>query len=99
MLKLSAHSFLTFFAKQPPSGGCVLKHEFHRVPRDVYSAAAFRRLCVETQLRQSMIIAPTAAAFRRLCVETFLLAFYFVQVGQPPSGGCVLKPTKRGGFV
>ena len=33
-----------------------------------------------------------AAAFRRLCVETATLLGAKQFKGQPPSGGCVLKP-------
>ena len=57
--------------------------------------AAFGRLCVETGLRIfncGFVRAP--AAFGRLCVETQCWCadrFYFVP--QPPSGGCVLKPS------
>ena len=45
-----------------------------RLPLDnsVYARrpAAFRRLCVETMLRQQCQISFVPAAFRRLCVET-----------------------------
>ena len=40
-----------------------------------------------------------AAAFGRLCVETAtMIAGIRTQIMQPPSGGCVLKPSK-GGFI
>ena len=34
-----------------------------------------------------------AAAFGRLCVETMQQHFSIIGLGQPPSGGCVLKRT------
>ena len=36
------------------------------------------------------------AAFRRLCVETFVKGNLIMTMTQPPSGGCVLKPTPDG---
>ena len=58
---------------QPPSGGCVLKQQMLGVFRCVQIAAAFRRLCVETELAWLAIARREAAAFRRLCVETLAL--------------------------
>ena len=56
--------------------------------------AAFRRLCVETLKKLELEPFVCPAAFRRLCVETKLRErlppAYQVQ---PPSGGCVLKPS------
>ena len=54
-------------------------------------AAAFGRLCVETPPGESMTRAMAAAAFGRLCVETERLKSVGKSLGQPPSGGCVLK--------
>ena len=59
--------------------------------------AAFGRLCVETTFRkQTETVKLAPAAFGRLCVETVLFAGAgCTGVGQPPSGGCVLKPPKN----
>ena len=57
---------------QPPSGGCVLKHNFTPTRTGVYLAAAFGRLCVETESYGIYHQLGTAAAFGRLCVETRL---------------------------
>ena len=55
---------------QPPSGGCVLKQpKRFRTPQGM-QAAAFGRLCVETNPRKRWVIIHKAAAFGRLCVET-----------------------------
>ena len=53
--------------------------------------AAFRRLCVETEPLGRGRNMRWPAAFRRLCVETNYIALKSYLVGQPPSGGCVLK--------
>ena len=37
---------------QPPSGGCVLKHQYPQKEEQKMEAAAFGRLCVETPLAQ-----------------------------------------------
>ena len=78
---------------QPPSGGCVLKHLSRYVKRTVCYAAAFGRLCVETIVRHSVMYSYHAAAFGRLCVETHTPVEAKETGRQPPSGGCVLKPT------
>ena len=58
--------------------------------------AAFGRLCVETTARIMPGSNSGPAAFGRLCVETLTGVKYFVDIAQPPSGGCVLKhPMKR----
>ena len=55
--------------------------------------AAFRRLCVETILKNILFLNHYPAAFRRLCVETFFIFHSLMfKRAQPPSGGCVLKP-------
>ena len=54
--------------------------------------AAFRRLCVETELLPVKTNSKGPAAFRRLCVETVGGHGAGDKYGtQPPSGGCVLK--------
>ena len=57
--------------------------------------AAFGRLCVETVvvIDEAQNIFP--AAFGRLCVETFMGYKLLTGLGQPPSGGCVLKQETR----
>ena len=61
-------------------------------------AAAFGRLCVETNTPKSMPLADNAAAFGRLCVETQLGEGNKLNIPrQPPSGGCVLKHHKMAG--
>ena len=59
---------------QPPSRGCVLKLSIRNFQVNNLYAAAFARLCVETQLRPGDVIRVHAAAFARLCVETILAA-------------------------
>ena len=85
--------FQTALNGQPPSGGCVLKR--HQAANTIFSypPAAFRRLCVETNRSCSANTVSRPAAFRRLCVETMLLIAKYEGFIQPPSGGCVLKPT------
>ena len=56
---------------QPPSGGCVLKRCNAITYRQSDRAAAFGRLCVETnQTAGRNSPNEPAAAFGRLCVET-----------------------------
>ena len=55
---------------QPPSGGCVLKRRVRAMRDENGKAAAFGRLCVETQRLTSLCRRSPAAAFGRLCVET-----------------------------
>ena len=81
---------------QPPSGGCVLKHECPLDSQKFKNPAAFRRLCVET--RNTLVVGghEGPAAFRRLCVETPATTFPLIfWSNQPPSGGCVLKRLYR----
>ena len=57
-------------------------------------AAAFGRLCVETRFAIFLSNKSGAAAFGRLCVETFRTSgLPLTKIEQPPSGGCVLKPS------
>ena len=57
---------------QPPSGGCVLKHDLRETSNRFSNPAAFGRLCVETGLIPVMPRVYLPAAFGRLCVETAL---------------------------
>ena len=91
MLKHGAGRYAGGNADQPPLGGCVLKLPFSE--RDArHGAAAFRRLRVETNMVQTGRRLLTTAAFRRLRVETDGYCAVCRSVGQPPLGGCVLKP-------
>ena len=56
------------------------------------TSAAFGRLCVETCAAFAMVCPCAPAAFGRLCVETGYPTRVGGWLGQPPSGGCVLKP-------
>ena len=56
--------------KQPPSGGCVLKPYLDGIDTPYIEAAAFGRLCVETNRCRDCDYCRQAAAFGRLCVET-----------------------------
>ena len=94
MLKLQFREFLSRRSVQPPSGGCVLKQHYIAEIDRTLKPAAFRRLCVETNFKISPIPTPNPAAFRRLCVETQIRLYYWIFLySQPPSGGCVLKPS------
>ena len=65
-----------------------LEENQHRIKK----AAAFGRLCVETNQSENPLTKAIAAAFGRLCVETngdTEELWKFSE--QPPSGGCVLK--------
>ena len=79
MLKLSDTGVDANANLQPPLGGCVLKHDLRHEAATRLAAAAFRRLCVETQESPKPHHLENAAAFRRLCVETV-----FVQHGNDP---------------
>ena len=56
--------------EQPPSGGCVLKQHNDEHLMHYKNAAAFGRLCVETNSNNLDFSGAPAAAFGRLCVET-----------------------------
>ena len=58
------------YQRQPPSGGCVLKHACQHQPKNLSEPAAFGRLCVETLITGLPGMGKTPAAFGRLCVET-----------------------------
>ena len=77
---------------QPPSRGCVLKHQSSRQDHGVKHAAAFARLCVETINSSSFALASSKQPPSRGCVLKQILKIYAVcKVSQPPSRGCVLK--------
>ena len=78
---------------QPPSGGCVLKPDVPDGGGEPDWPAAFGRLCVETDDLRKNHLEGVPAAFGRLCVETSRMAKMTALFSQPPSGGCVLKPT------
>ena len=76
---------------QPPSGGCVLKHQFKRPLCSSIHAAAFGRLCVETYrqclTRQNGLQPPSGGCVLKLNLNKLPISVKW----QPPSGGCVLK--------
>ena len=80
--------------RQPPSGGCVLKHTYSFDP-GINSHQPPSGGCVLKHCYFSLathIGGP--AAFRRLCVETCKHGHDDLLdrgIAQPPSGGCVLK--------
>ena len=61
---------LSKIGRQPLSCGCVLKRYVTRFAGWRATAAAFVRLCVETNLTQKATQATSAATFGWLCVET-----------------------------
>ena len=69
MLKLRQIVFVVQSAFQPPSGGCVLKHDI-KFEETLSNPAAFGRLCVETTMPNTLPLIVLPAAFGRLCVET-----------------------------
>ena len=84
---------LRHLSNQPPSGGCVLKPGWGGNKLRPRPSAAFRRLCVETPNLRTVQSRYLSAAFRRLCVETENMVKQIKGSNQPPSGGCVLKPS------
>ena len=58
---------------QPPPRGCVLKQDGLDDAANGRYAAAFSRLCVETNMLKHAKSATKAAAFSRLCVETIFM--------------------------
>ena len=99
VLKLQKKYDLHSKANQPPSGGCVLKLPgYERICKDA-EPAAFRRLCVETSRLSVCLSLAAPAAFRRLCVETHYAINPHRHTTQPPSGGCVLKPSRLAAVV
>ena len=82
--------------RQPPSGGCVLKHRDTDTHSHLPRAAAFGRLCVETRLiaPSSFITVsqpPSGGCVLKLAAWRALASSCL----QPPSGGCVLKHINR----
>ena len=76
---------------QPPLGGCVLK--LNRAGSlKPNGTAAFRRLCVETQIRRRTSNKRHQPPSGGCVLKQIVKGNGNVQAGQPPSGGCVLKP-------
>ena len=78
---------------QPPSGGCVLKHTYITQGIIKALAAAFGRLCVETESElvtssESEQQPPSGGCVLKQSDKVFAAN----HTEQPPSGGCVLKP-------
>ena len=80
---------------QPPSGGCVLKLATCSPCRRQRIAAAFGRLCVETQLKTLGVEfgeqPPSGGCVLKPALEDLETAW----LSQPPSGDCVLKQLYR----
>ena len=77
---------------QPPSGGCVLKHTYITQGIIKALAAAFGRLCVETESElvtssESEQQPPSGGCVLKQSDKVFAAN----HTEQPPSGGCVLK--------
>ena len=76
---------------QPPSGGCVLKHNIWLIVKPLDRTAAFGRLCVETSsvslYTQRLFQPPSGGCVlkHKDCEKSDRNLY------QPPSGGCVLK--------
>ena len=79
--------------RQPPSGGCVLKHVC-KYAQYKYACQPPSGGCVLKPLRRRVVLqVKVPAAFGRLCVETEMSSINRIgSRSQPPSGGCVLKP-------
>ena len=84
--------------RQPPSGGCVLLKPAVVVGSNgAQSAAAFRRLCVETSAISGSKFSWNEQPPSGGCVlkPSVVVGSNGAQ-SQPPSGGCVLKPPPHG---
>ena len=89
---LPERTFKRHRARQPPSGGCVLKATVDAAGIATTIAATFGWLCVERFLLLINSTVFNAATFGWLCVESQNLKnLYHHLYKQPPSGGCVLK--------
>ena len=96
MLKQQRAALAGRLKNQPPSGGCVLKHDVGNTTNLSIQSAAFGRLCVETKhpakFRAIFGCQPPSGG----CVLKQLVCCNPVfQACQPPSGGCVLKRIAR----
>ena len=76
---------------QPPSGGCVLKQPHQHELRHALAPAAFRRLCVETNLPKLMKECLTQPPSGGCVLKLDRMSMGEHSGFQPPSGGCVLK--------
>ncbi|EET43546.1 hypothetical protein NEISICOT_02634 [Neisseria sicca ATCC 29256] len=80
--------------RQPPSGGCVLKHKDDLAAQNTLQYQPPSGGCVLKHNPTPILTASLApAAFGRLCVETIPSDSMKREPFQPPSGGCVLKQT------
>ena len=59
MLKHFVHNGCGLGRAQPPSGGCVLKQSYVLGEFADVKPAAFRRLCVETNIKRQIYKTPT----------------------------------------
>ena len=92
VLKPAAIARLGFRPSQPPSGGCVLKQDLETHEFLYPEAAAFGRLCVETQPIKPIIATNAQQPPSGGCVlKHHRDGRRRGYAGQPPSGGCVLK--------
>ena len=79
-------------AKQPPSGGCVLKPAWkHAFDSEIEQPPSGGCVLKPSYILRYPIFG-AAATFGWLCVETTSCKTASPYVVQPPSGGCVLKP-------
>ena len=85
----------SYDASEPAAFGRLCVETYPALPFSimVFKPAAFGRLCVETPNSQPCYRPRPPAAFGRLCVETSGDRYTLREPLQPPSGGCVLKPT------
>ena len=74
-----------------------MKPALRHTDNSIFRPAAFGRLCVETLITLVFFASMQPAAFGRLCVETGHESEPLKGLVQPPSGGCVLKPSTKMG--
>ena len=79
---------------QPPSGGCVLKHQQPQLAR-CPQAAAFGRLCVETGIASMTSGVADQPPSGGCVLKPLPIPQQKEKEMQPPSGGCVLKHTLK----
>ena len=97
MLKLPEPGTPVISVIQPPSGGCVLKHDEYEGSIELDLPAAFRRLCVETENATATNAQTSRQPPSGGCVlKQNIRPDIELVVLQPPSGGCVLKLLEPG---